>query len=195
MVMKKRVNIYPRGPITTLDPPIRTVVKNVTKDISDIRKCIIAGATVEEVLNATTVVPLNLNNYDKDNGGILDAAPNNVRFDKAAPPVEDEPPEPEQKEIVTMNVPEPMNIPAPEDIKPPEKPKHDPTENMVEENDDKEVEISVEDIEDPYKNMTRKQRRRAKAAAERKAQEEAEKAVEESNTEEETLNVIDPETL
>ena len=67
--MKKRVNIYPRGPITTVNPPIRSVVKAVTKEISDIRKCILAGAKVEEVINNYITIELNLNNYDKDNGG------------------------------------------------------------------------------------------------------------------------------
>ena len=35
--MKKRVNIYPRGPVISTNPPIRGVVKGVTKDISDRR--------------------------------------------------------------------------------------------------------------------------------------------------------------
>lgn len=65
--MNKRVNIYPRGPITTVNPPIRVPVKNVTKDIKDIRRCIIAGAKVEEITKDGIVV-LNLQNYDLNNG-------------------------------------------------------------------------------------------------------------------------------
>lgn len=65
--MKKVVNIFPRGPITSLDFPIRVPVKNVTKDVVDIRKCIIANAKVEEILNDGSIVELNLNNYDLDN--------------------------------------------------------------------------------------------------------------------------------
>ena len=69
--MKKRVNIYPRGPITTTNPPIRVPVKNVTKDTKDIRRCILAGAKVEEVLDNGVVVLLNLNNYDVENPGTV----------------------------------------------------------------------------------------------------------------------------
>ena len=65
--MKKRVNIYPRGPVISTNPPIRGVVKSVTKDISDIRRCIIAGAKVEEVKPDGQVVLLTLRNYDMDN--------------------------------------------------------------------------------------------------------------------------------
>ena len=90
--MKKRVNIYPRGPITSVNPPIRMAVKGVTKDVQDIRKCIIAGAKVEEVINNGTAVLLNLNNYDKDNGG-GNLMPTNVKFDAAVAPI------PEQEEI------------------------------------------------------------------------------------------------
>ena len=73
--MKKRVNIYPRGPITTTNPPIRVPVKNVTKDTKDIRRCILAGAKVEEVLDNGVVVLLNLNNYDVENPGTISAPP------------------------------------------------------------------------------------------------------------------------
>lgn len=64
--MKKRVNIYPRSPITSTNPPIRGVVKNVTKDVSDIRRCIIAGAKVEEIGPNNEIILLNLRNYDMD---------------------------------------------------------------------------------------------------------------------------------
>ena len=63
----KKVNIYPRGPVTTTNPPIRGVIKGVTKPIQDIRKCIIAGAKVEEIFEGGKVVLLNLSNYDLDN--------------------------------------------------------------------------------------------------------------------------------
>lgn len=63
----KKVNIYPRSPITAVNPPIRVPQTNVTKSIQDIRRCVIAGAKVEEVLSNGTVVLLNLNNYDRDN--------------------------------------------------------------------------------------------------------------------------------
>ena len=72
--MNKRVNIYPRGPITTVNPPIRVPVKNVTKDIKDIRRCIIAGAKVEEITKDGIVV-LNLQNYDLNNGEAVEEKP------------------------------------------------------------------------------------------------------------------------
>ena len=75
--MNKRVNIYPRGPITTVNPPIRVPVKNVTKDIKDIRRCIIAGAKVEEITKDGIVV-LNLQNYDLNNGEAAEEKPTYV---------------------------------------------------------------------------------------------------------------------
>ena len=70
--MKKKVNIYPRGPITSVNPPIRVPVRNITKDTKDIRKCIIAGAKVEEC-TPNGPIELNLQNYDLDNGGNYEA--------------------------------------------------------------------------------------------------------------------------
>ena len=82
--MNKRVNIYPRGPITTVNPPIRVPVKNVTKDIKDIRRCIIAGAKVEEITKDGIVV-LNLQNYDLNNGEAAEEKPAYV--DSMKPPI------------------------------------------------------------------------------------------------------------
>ena len=82
--MNKRVNIYPRGPITTVNPPIRVPVKNITKDIKDIRRCIIAGAKVEEITKDGIVV-LNLQNYDLNNGEAAEEKPTYV--DSMKPPI------------------------------------------------------------------------------------------------------------
>ena len=82
--MNKRVNIYPRGPIVTVNPPIRVPVKNVTKDIKDIRRCIIAGAKVEEITKDGIVV-LNLQNYDLNNGEAAEEKPTYV--DSMKPPI------------------------------------------------------------------------------------------------------------
>lgn len=65
--MNKKVNIYPKNPITDLNPPIRSRVMGVIKSVDEIRKCIIARAIVEEVLSDGTTVTLNFGNYDKDN--------------------------------------------------------------------------------------------------------------------------------
>ena len=67
----KIVNIYPKYPITTVNPPIRTAVKKVTKSIDEIRKCIIARAVVEEILNNGNTIPLDFSNYDKDNNEMI----------------------------------------------------------------------------------------------------------------------------
>lgn len=67
----KIVNIYPKYPITTVNPPIRTAVKKVTKSIDEIRKCIIARAVVEEILNNGNTIPLDFSNYDKDNNEVI----------------------------------------------------------------------------------------------------------------------------
>lgn len=67
MVMDKKVNIYPRKPITNVVPPIRCVCYNVTKPIGIIETCLLNGATVEEILPSGEIIELNLSNYDKDN--------------------------------------------------------------------------------------------------------------------------------
>ena len=48
--MKKKVSIYPKTPITSTNPPIRVPIEKVTKEVRDIRRCIIAGAKVFEHL-------------------------------------------------------------------------------------------------------------------------------------------------
>lgn len=63
----KKVNIYPTTPIYSLNPVVRGVVCNVTKSVSDIRKCLIAKAKVEEILSDGTTIQLTLFNYDKNN--------------------------------------------------------------------------------------------------------------------------------
>ena len=65
--MNKTVNIYPRTPITTLNPPIRGIVRNVVKSTKEIRECIIARAVVEEVLSDGNTLILDFSNYNKDN--------------------------------------------------------------------------------------------------------------------------------
>ena len=67
MIMDKKVNIYPRKPITNVVPPIRCVCYNVTKPIGIIETCLLNGASVEEILPSGEIIELNLSNYDKDN--------------------------------------------------------------------------------------------------------------------------------
>ena len=61
----KVVNIYPTMPITGINPPIRSVVRHVTKSIKEIRTCLMSRAIVEEVLSDGSTVRLNIGNYDK----------------------------------------------------------------------------------------------------------------------------------
>ena len=71
--MTKLVNIYPNGPITTINPPIRIRLNRISMDITDIRKCLIAKAYVEEILDGNKTIPLTFENYDKDNDDVKDA--------------------------------------------------------------------------------------------------------------------------
>ena len=66
MSKTKVVNIYPTMPITKVNPPIRSSVKNVTKSIEEIRTCLMCRAFVEEVTPNGTI-RLDNTNYDKDN--------------------------------------------------------------------------------------------------------------------------------
>jgi len=62
--MYKLVNIYPQlGPITSVSPAIRTAVKCAKKSTSDIYKCLVARARVEEILPDGTTKQLTLYNY------------------------------------------------------------------------------------------------------------------------------------
>ena len=71
--MLKLVNIYPNGPITTINPPIRTALTKFSMDVADIRKCLLANAYVEEILNGSKTIQLTFENYDKDNDPVIDA--------------------------------------------------------------------------------------------------------------------------
>ena len=63
----KVVNVYPNKAITSINPPIRSKVMKVTMPITNIRKCIIERAIVDEVLPDGRTVRLDFTNYDKDN--------------------------------------------------------------------------------------------------------------------------------
>lgn len=65
MKLTKIVNIYPSMPIITINPPIRSTVKRVTKSIEEIRACLLARAIVEEILPDGKTIRLTIGNYDK----------------------------------------------------------------------------------------------------------------------------------
>ena len=63
----KVVNVYPKFPITTVNPPIRATVKHVRMPEGMIRNCILAHATVQEILPDGSTVILTMGNYNTDN--------------------------------------------------------------------------------------------------------------------------------
>ena len=177
MIDKKKVNIFPRRPINT-DPPIRIPVKNVAKSISDIRKAIICGAKVEEVLPNGKTILLNLNNYDLDNSAKVDKDDRkpreiNVDFNKA------EPARPGLLFSSPANIP---TNPAPVDI-----PKKEETVELMDDsiNTIEESTIETEEHQEELQKLSRKQRR----ALERKQHQQELESV---NTEE-SIETKDPE--
>ena len=93
----KEVNVFPKyGPITTVNPPIRVAIKNALQSIENIRRCIAAGALVEEVLDGENLV-LDFTNYDADNRSGQPVKPVEVKeevvveekLEEAAPVVEE----------------------------------------------------------------------------------------------------------
>lgn len=70
-ITKKKVNIYPTTPITTVNPTIRTTVLGQVMSLPEIRACLLRQAKVEEVLSDGTRVPLDLHSIDLDNEKII----------------------------------------------------------------------------------------------------------------------------
>jgi hypothetical protein len=98
-IKKKKVNITPKhGPITNINPAIRVPVTNVYRSIEDIRKCIIAEAKVEEILNDGKRITLNLQNYDQNNGGIIISVDSNNALNGAGTPAKKKP-QPKLREL------------------------------------------------------------------------------------------------
>ena len=68
--MKKKVNVKIGNNsfgVYTVKPPIVRTAMGIELTPGDIQKCLWAKAIVEEVLPDGSILPLNLNNYDKDN--------------------------------------------------------------------------------------------------------------------------------
>ena len=97
--MQKLVNIYPIKPILNVNPPIRTRVLQITIDTDMIRKCLISGAIVEEILNGGKTKTLTLSNYDKDN---------DTKVEESTPVVEEPKVEETAKTVETPKVEEPV---------------------------------------------------------------------------------------
>lgn len=63
--MKKKVNIYPQnGPITAFSIPIRSNIMGAEVEVEDIKKVLMQGGVVKEVLPDGSTYTLTLNNYD-----------------------------------------------------------------------------------------------------------------------------------
>ena len=183
--MKKRVNIYPRGPVISTNPPIRGVVKGVTKDISDIRRCIIAGAKVEEVRPDGQIVLLTLRNYDMDNSTsetTLEGAPINNTIElnyAAAVGSEDALPFADEKIMLTNKQAESFEVSIPA------------SENAAVNGDSVDPDtIEIKPVTESHSKLTKKQRRalRAKematAASTEASDDETEEVVETQDAEE-----------
>lgn len=113
-MINKKVNIFPTGAILTVNPPIRTITRNVTKSTAEIRKCILARATVEEILPGGKTITLNLTNYDKDNTIQVDIIkPAEDIQELAAENVLEEGIDNSSKESDDANVQEPKNNTSP----------------------------------------------------------------------------------
>lgn len=69
MVSSKLVNVYTEAPIEGTSVPILSTIIHIRLSVEDIKKCINQIAKVYEVIGRNKVVKLDLNNYDKDNGG------------------------------------------------------------------------------------------------------------------------------
>ena len=175
----KRVNIYPNGPIINVNPPIRTITKDVLKPVNDIKKCILAGAYVEEVFGPYKTVKLNLSNYDRDN---TPPKPTNINIESATAPIENsvdvEPPQ-EVDDKVTET--EAVFIDPVEEDKPVEETIEVEEETIVEdtvisaesneEMEDTNVDVTAEEVLNNevnrysnYKSMSKKERKKAKQA-------------------------------
>lgn len=63
--MKKKVNLYPQnGPITAFSVPIRSNIMGAEVEVEDIKKVLMQGGVVKEVLPDGSTYTLTLNNYD-----------------------------------------------------------------------------------------------------------------------------------
>jgi len=177
---QKRVNIYPRGAITTLIPPIRMPIHKVTKKIKDIRLALLAGARVEEILPDGRTISLNINNYDKDNMV-------NVNPKKVEKVVVEAAPAELPKQTISEVKEEPSSDEKVEKIEPKS------VQSEVVESKPEVTEVKQETVEEPKPEyMTRKQRRAFEAEQRRKEQEAAANKVEEDKKEE-TVEVKNPE--
>ncbi|MGL5330908.1 MAG: hypothetical protein ACRDD7_16715 [Peptostreptococcaceae bacterium] len=70
--MIKKVNVYPSVPIFTVRPAILYPVMEVELGVGDIQNCIVARATVDEILSDGTTLRLDLSNFNKINEVVVE---------------------------------------------------------------------------------------------------------------------------
>ena len=133
MIKTKIVNVYPVMPITDVNPPIRGISKRITRPVDQIRTCILARATVEEVFPDGSTMLLNLTNYDKDNvprkdvhndrkKALEEAEKKKIEDLLAKRKAEEEQKKREAEEAAKKEAEKPVETKNPEDITPTEKP-------------------------------------------------------------------------
>lgn len=91
--MKKRVNVKIGRScygVLSLTPPIYRTAMGIELTESDIQRCLWAKAVVEEILPDGTIVPLNLSNFNKDNGGKKQEVKEEVKPQVQAAPIKEE---------------------------------------------------------------------------------------------------------
>lgn len=143
--MKKRVNVKIGRScygVLSVTPPIYRTAMGIELTESDIQRCLWAKAVVEEVLPDGTIVPLNLSNFNKDNGGKKQEIKKEVKPQVQAAPI--------KKEVKVA----PQTTAIPNDNVKVEVKK----EAKVLENGEEQVEISTTDLSDNSKKFNNKKK-------------------------------------
>lgn len=215
--MKKVVNIYPKYPITSVNPPIRTSVKHVSMPTNIIRNCLMARATVEEILPNGKIIRLGMGNYDTDNM-YHDLAVDPIMAESlkaedfiTEPPVED-------NTSVVVDIPEVTNVVETVDLKnmaaedknvvtsvfrevDPEPIVNDTVQTIPVTEEEKKVTTTNNANKVNTAGMTKKQRKeyyrklREEQAAQTQPVETKESVVETASQDEPTVETVDVETL
>ncbi len=148
--MKKKVNVkigrHCYG-VLSINPPIYRTAMGIELTESDIQRCLWAKAVVEEVLPNGTIVPLNLSNYDKDNGA-GSTLTKDVKIVKAVTRIDNP-----SKEVKKEKVVEKKAAPAKEAVKVEVK-----GEVQVEESGDEQVEAPASDLSNSSKKYNNKKK-------------------------------------
>lgn len=148
--MKKKVNVkigrHCYG-VLSITPPIYRTAMGIELTESDIQRCLWAKAVVEEVLPNGTIVPLNLSNYDKDNGA-GSTLTKDVKIVEAVTRI-DNPSKEVKKEKVFEKAPAPAKEAVNVEVK---------GEVKVEESGEEQVEVPASDLSNSSKKYNNKKK-------------------------------------